>query len=32
VLVAAGLAQCVADARDGDLTQEEFEKLLMQLA
>ena len=31
-LLAAGLVQCLAEARDGDLTQDEFELLLMQLA
>jgi DNA-binding FrmR family transcriptional regulator len=31
-LLAAGLAECLADAREGDLTRAEFERLLMQVA
>ena len=30
-LLATGLAECLADARDGDLTPAQFETLLMQL-
>lgn len=31
-LLAAGLAECLADARDDDLDPEQFEKLLTELA
>lgn len=31
-LLSAGLIECLADARDGDLSAEDFEKLFMEVA